>query len=366
MALGDALRIGTLADALSAAKKADKAAQEETAHYEVSLDPDRSLDLLGALGIEVFRQSGDEVLSLCPMHKARTGKDDHDPSWNFNVQSGLSMCFSCGYAANAVRLVADVRDLRTKHGAPDWDAAAEWLRDFEVDLQTKVSQSRIGYRRGSDDTVKAVPMSEARLALFDTAPPTWALRERKIDQEACARYGVLWDPETGCWITPLREADTGKLIGFQQKGQGHRYFRNRPPGMKKSLTLFGLDAWEGGTMVVVESPLDCLRLDALGITGGVSTCGAAISESQVDLMGRADHVLLALDNDAAGFKALLSFEKLAKGRAMSWSGLNYSRTDKKDVGDMSDREVVWAVDHAISGVLGSAAISEGRPTLKLR
>lgn len=323
--------------------------QRDSGLWDVQLDPERSVELLGSLGIEIETENGDEITALCPMHKERTGKVDHDPSWGFNLESGYHLCFACGYSGNVLTLVVDVKHLETKWGLPDWEAARRYVRDFELDLQSKMAQTdaKRGYRAPSK-APKLVPMTEARLAVFETEIPQWALDARKIDQEACDRYGVLWDPKEECWITPLRDPETRKLIGFQQKGQGNRYFRNRPPGMKKSQTLFGLDAFEGGRMIVVESPLDCLRLDALGITGAVSTCGAKVSAAQVELMDdRADEVLLALDNDPAGYKAMLGFRELAREVGMRWSALNYSRSDQKDVGDMRDREVEWAVDHAI-------------------
>jgi len=364
MSLGPLPKLGGVENLIGPAPSEPEEDSAASGYRDVQLDPDRSLEMLDALGVEVISQNGDEVLALCPMHKERTGKDDHDPSWGFNIVTGVHNCFACGYSGGAVRLVADVRKLETRWGLPDWDAAVDWIHNFELDLESRSERARITYQ-STKSAPKLAPMTEARLALFDAEVPRWALKARKIDQEACTRYGVLWDAEEECWITPLRDPETKKLIGFQQKGQGNRYFRNRPPGMKKSQTLFGIDAFEGGTMIVVESPLDCLRLDVLGYTGAVSTCGAKVSPAQVELMSwRADHVVMALDNDPAGVKALMGFEEMVKGLGMSWSALNYSRTDHKDVGDMSDAEVEWAMDHAVPGIYGMGAILDGRASLK--
>lgn len=48
-----------------------------------------------ALGLEIFRVSGDEVMCRCPFH------DDRHPSASFNVSTGLFFCFSCGASSNA-------------------------------------------------------------------------------------------------------------------------------------------------------------------------------------------------------------------------------------------------------------------------
>lgn len=362
--LGEKISIGPL-DNLLRAKSSDPEESEQLAAHRVQIDPDRAEELLESLGIEVLEVKGDELVGLCPMHKARTGKQDHSPSWSFNRESGLHGCFSCLYGGGVLRLVADLRELETKWGFTDWAAAAAWVRDFEVSIQSKVANSLMTYR-ATDRAPKLVPMTEARLAVFDAEIPSWALDARKLDQEACTKFGVLWDPKTECWITPLRDPETKKLIGYQQKGQGNRFFRNRPPGTKKSQTLFGLDCFDGGTMIVVESPLDCLRLDVLGYPGAVSTCGAKVSPAQASLMAwRADAVILAMDNDPAGHKALEEFSQLAQDAGiLRWSCLNYSRTAAKDVGDMPAREVEWAVDHAVDSLWGVNAMLAGRSGLK--
>ena len=115
------------------------------------------------------------------------------------------------------------------------------------------------------------------------------------------------------WILPIRSAD-GKLLGWQEKGQLSRRFFNRPPGIPKSKTLFGLNVWQPGQMIIVESPLDAVKLKSLNIPGAVATCGAIVSNEQLELMRRADLLIIAMDNDSAGNKAtqflLQSFRRL--------------------------------------------------------
>ena len=40
------------------------------------------------LDIPLTSQRGEEVQGLCPMHQKRTGKEDHNPSWWINTNSG--------------------------------------------------------------------------------------------------------------------------------------------------------------------------------------------------------------------------------------------------------------------------------------
>ena len=46
------------------------------------------VDALGNLGIE-YEEHGVEALALCPMHAERTGKEDNNPSWWINLESGM-------------------------------------------------------------------------------------------------------------------------------------------------------------------------------------------------------------------------------------------------------------------------------------
>jgi hypothetical protein len=187
-----------------------------------------------------------------------------------------------------------------------------------------------------------VPMSEARLAVY-TEPPEWALEARGVTAENCRRYSVKWDSNTNAWILPLRDAVTGNLMGWQEKGQLERHFMNRPTGLKKSKTLFGITAWEGKTMIVVESPLDAVKC------GGVALCGATVSDSQFDLMRKADKLIIAFDNpevDTAGAKALEDFKVEARKRGIEYWVFNYGPTGNKDIGDMSPNAIRWGIENA--------------------
>lgn len=298
---------------------------------------------------------GFELVALCPGHKARTGKPDSRPSWSMNSRSGVHHCFSCGYKGTLVSLVAEILDLRTSLGNLDFDAAKDWIRgNTEVDLGYLTKQ----LEEMKDSYVgipKPVEMSEARLAVF-TTPPEWALAARKFQTEAVKHYGILWQISTNSWITPIRHADTGKLLGWQEKGQLERRFFNRPPGVPKSKTLFGLDAWQPGTMVVVESPLDTARLHTAGVLGGVATFGASISSEQVSLMRRAERLIIAMDNDEAGTTASLKLLTEFRKQGMECSFFDYSHTDAKDVGDMTDQEILKGIESARHCVLGKKAI----------
>ena len=308
--------------------------------------------VLARLNIEPVQVRGDEILALCPGHKEITGKEDHNPSWWINAETGAHICFSCGFKGNLWALIATVQNLRDANGFLDYADAKDWLY---------LSFENFSFGPAEDDQddepiFKEVQgMGESRLALF-TYPPASALKARGLTLEAASKYQLLWDPNFGNWITVIREPVTNKLLGWQEKGFRHRYFKNYPPGVQKSTTLFGFNRYDGGRMIIVESPLDVIRLESLGISGGVSTYGALISNTQLNLIREADEIVFALDNDEAGLAASKSMlEKSIQLGFEAWF-FNYAHTEMKDVGAMSKAEVLTGLSNAKHNVHGLGAL----------
>ena len=309
------------------------------------------------MGIEVT-QRGDELIGLCPMHLERTGRQDSNPSWSVNVETGVHHCFSCGYKGNLFTLVAEINEFETQWGRLDFDAAKDWLRqNIEVNFELLVKQLEEA-KNSYVPIPRVLEMSEARLAVY-TAPPQWALDARGLSTEAVDAYGVVWDTRQDAWVLPIREPYSGKLMGWQERGQKTRLFRNRPTGVKKSQTLFGFGQYKGGPMIIVESPLDCVKLLSLGIEGGVATYGASFSKDQLNLMRSADSLIIAFDNpkvDAAGLKASKEMLAKLKENGLECKFFNYT-TDAKDIGDMGVEAVILGLQTAKHSVFGEAAFA---------
>jgi hypothetical protein len=145
---------------------------------------------------------------------------------------------------------------------------------------------------------------------------------------------------------PIR-SPAGALWGAQYRRVGS--VMTRPTGIQKSQTLFGLSAIsQYDEAVLVESPLDAVRLYGLGIPA-VASLGAWVSDDQVQLLARNfGTVYLALDNDKAGRQGA-SFASQALRRrgaaVIPWSYTGMTDEDgrkAKDPGDAADDEMLWA------------------------
>lgn len=316
-------------------------------------------DALIALGIE-YDIHGVEACAICPMHRKRTGKEDHSPSWWINLETGAHLCFSCHYKGSLLQLVCDVMEFKSSSWGIEtynYEEAKAWLSNLYEITPDRLKDMFGTIRTRIDSLPKPVPMSEARLAVF-TTPPEDKLLERKLSNEAVKRYEILWDENKKAWILPLRDADDKTLMGWQEKGTEKRTFFNQPAGLKKSRTLFGIASVGYGDVVLVESPLDCARMFSAGVSNVVAICGSKISEDQFKLIRFADRIIAAFDNpkvDSAGKSASDEIRKLANKYGANLVFFNYGETGKKDPGDLTDDEIVWGLSHAQSALFGEKA-----------
>ena len=296
---------------------------------------DEMQDTLSRLGIEAVDSRGDEINGYCAAHEQRTGHVDHNPSWWINSDSGAFICFSCGWKGNLYSLIEYVEGIKYSDVQEWLGSTASLTARFNRIMQPKVQKPI------EDVTV----VTESMLSAY-TQVPEHALEVRGLTSNAARYYGLLWDERAGNWIIPIRDPLTNTLLGWQEKGFSHRYFNNKPVKVKKSGSLFGYEHYKEGDMIIVESPLDVVRLASIGIQGTVATYGAIVSVPQFNLIRGADRIIFAMDNDDAGRASTESLANLCKDMGVEAWFFNYSNTDMKDVGGMSKSEVVWGIDNA--------------------
>lgn len=300
-------------------------------------------ETLNRLGLEVTSVNGSEVQAHCPAHLQRTGKEDRNPSWWINADTGAHLCFSCGFKGGLQSLVSYVQGI-------DYQDVKVWLDSGERQLSAALAKAT----KPKEIYQEVTHITESMLSAF-VEPPSEALLSRGLSNNAARYYEVLWDARNSNWITVIRDHH-GKLMGWQEKGYSSRYFRNYPTGVQKSLSLFGYSQFNGGDMIVVESPLDVVRLASVGILGGVSTYGSAVSKEQFKLVRSASKIIFAMDNDDAGRASSLDLLHMCQESGAEAYFFNYSHTDMKDIGAMSKDEIVRGLDSAKHYVRGQKAL----------
>jgi hypothetical protein len=285
-------------------------------------------DLAGALtrlGVNVTTVGESEIGGHCPIH------DDNSPSWSMNVTTGLWICYACGATGNLTQLA-----LRLSVSSDE----AMLINQFII-------ESGLESLKSKGDEEVFIPKADVGAYRRFQPVPEQLLKSRGIDENTAHRYGLRWDPEPRHWIVPI-VSPSGELWGWQAKGKG--YFRNVPVGVNKSRTLFGLDRFRARTAILVESPLDVVRMASarLGVgVGGLASFGAHVSHAQMSLMSaRADIIVIALDNDEAGITAAKRVYDACPRPRGGISYLRYSHTNAKDIGEMTSDEIEEAVTKA--------------------
>ena len=281
-------------------------------------------DLLMSIGVDI-RRSGQEISGRCPVHLARTGKEDNSPSWSMNAETGLWICYACGARGTLPQLIMELT------GKEDF-AVTEMIMNNNVErLLVPKEESR--------------PDVDHQMYLHYQEVPKSRLDSRGITTDAARVHGLRWNESNKSWIIPMVSPD-GELMGWQEKGSGFTY--NHPTGVRKGDTLFGIERFTSQTAILVESPLDVVRF-ASSFAGiqCLATFGAQVTKKQLQTAyGVADKIIIAMDNDEAGIasaKKIFKDMPLLKG-GMFW--LKYSHTKAKDIGDMTDTEIEEAVVNA--------------------
>lgn len=300
---------------------------------------------LTELGIE-YNITGNEAKALCPA----PDHDDTTPSWSINLDSGQHNCFSCGFGGGFVYLTMIVRD-------QDGKAAKEWVR------QRKVKDIAAGAERKAARQEHA-ELTEADLWEFDDDYPQDELDYRGFSEYEAQGFNLLWDHKRDGWVIPVRDLEY-KLIGYQFKPRHGTdgIPINYPKYLKKSGRLFdGLQEMEGDVLIIVESPLDVVRLWHWGHENVVALYGSSLDLEQAELiMERFDRVILALDDDEAGRKGISKALSRLKGvqcYVFAYGDVKragpyhvHGTITEKDPGDLTKAEFARGLSRATPGFM---------------
>jgi hypothetical protein len=284
--------------------------------------------VLTELGVDVRRVGEREISGCCPVHLKTTGHIDRSPSWSMNATTGAWICYSCGARGSLYSLISDL----TGDYKSIWEVHSFLIQSGLDRLNTVEKEEPqpdidwISYNKFSD-------------------VPSHLLDSKNLDPTIARQYGVKWNPTNKSWVIPIVSSES-QLVGWQEKKKD--WVRNYPVGVKKSESLFGIERFKSKVAVLVESPLDVVRL--AGVTdevSGLATFGAYISKNQINLVSEvADSLIVAMDNDQAGVESSQRLWKTLPRFKDGVKWLKYAHTNAKDLGDMTDSEILIAINEA--------------------
>ena len=270
--------------------------------------------------LDVTLRSGDEWMAKCLVH------EDSSASLQFNVKSGLWVCFSCGAKGNAKTLL---RLVGGTYREPEIEVADIYAKLDAIDAA--VNRPR---------TASVLPEHTLRRYRVPTA--YWDSRgvSRAMQDVFDLGYDFLTDEA----IIPVRNVRGGllgvirrRMLAKGEFGPKYMYYKGFP--RKTSLFASWLVAKSSTDHVVMnEGSMDSVAVWQAGHPA-LGQYGSSLSREQVVLLRRlgVTKVTLFYDNDAAGREATLSAIPLLRDFLVYV--VRYRKGDPKDPGACSTDRV---------------------------
>ena len=286
----------------------------------------------------------------CPFHGEKTA------SFHVDDQKGFYYCFGCHAKGDALTFLREaegmgfldaVAVMASEAGLPmperspreqqQTDRRAQLVEVMDRALRWFRLQLQTGAGAGARDYLAGRGLDQAALDRFEIgfAPDLRQglirhLAEAGIPEALAVEAGLAIKPDDssapydrfrGRIIFPIRDA-RGRCISFGGRAMdpnARAKYLNGPETalFDKGRNLYNLGPARGAvakgqTLVVAEGYMDVIALDRAGVEGAVAPLGTAITEDQLRLMWRVSaEPVIALDGDAAGFRAALRLIDLA-------------------------------------------------------
>jgi len=299
--------------------------------------------ILQSCGIQIISQSGQDFLCLCPFHH-----NTDSPAFAVSYSKGLYVCYnqSCNSAGTVLDLVMKLTN-RNNYEAMRYISTNK-LSDAEI-LEEELKELL-----DEKPEFEEFPQSTLDKLFNDLCNSTVAqqyFKSRNITFEAMDYFKLGYSENQRMVTVPLHSPDGAPvgIIGRSIEGKSFKNSNNLP----RNKTMFNLHRAkrEGGTIIVVESSFDVIRLWQAGFPNAVATLGGSISDININHLNRyASTVILMTDNDGAGRMLGKTIAGKLKNKNVLWAKYDhdviYPRL-AKDVGDMTDEEIKQCIKNAI-------------------
>jgi DNA primase len=292
--------------------------------------------LVGA-GVDIEAEFGNDYIIFCPYHN-----NNRTPAGEVAKDSGLFFCFGCQTTKNLEEFIMHMSG-RTYFEAVRYIKSKETENDIEK-LVNKTLVAPPEFVQYDELILKRL---YNQLTISDKAKNY--LKYRKIEPTSWSKFSLGYSEKQDSVTVPMHSPD-GMCLGFVARTIEGKDFKNTP-GLPKGKILFNLHRVKSsGTVYVVESSFDAIRLDQIGFPA-VATLGANVSNSQTRLLEKYfTNVVLIADNDEAG--SIMKDKLIEKLGSL----ITVIRLDKnyKDIGDMEDAEIKkleFQFDKSISSML---------------
>lgn len=309
--------------------------------------------------LDVGNVSGAEAMARCIVH------DSSHYTLQYNMQSGLWLCFSCGARGGMKTLAAELGIANYREVEPDIGLVMEKLEALRKPKGTGqwiLPEDTLDRYRFPTTYWRECP---ARKRPKDCIGEVGCSLHRWFTEETVTAFDLGYDPMKNAATIPARNID-GQLVGviFRYLDPDIELRYRYPKGFNRASNMFGswlVERDSSDRAVIVEGSVDAVSVWQAGIPA-LAQYGSSISPMQVRLLRRlgVGQVVLFYDNDRAGEKAV----KYAQGirqhrrrgkttdeydpstdlrREFLVSAVNYTRSMKDDPGANTGRQIRRAV-----------------------
>jgi len=299
--------------------------------------------ILRSCNIDVVSETGTDFLCLCPFHH-----NVDSPAFAVSYSKGLYICYnqSCNSSGTVLELVK----ILTQRN--DFEA----LRFISQNKQTAEEAFEDGLKELLNDKpeFEAFPQEtldrlNSELLVNNNAKDYFI--SRKINIESMEYFYLGYSSSMNMVTVPLYSPE-GLPVGIIGRSIVDKRFKNSV-NLPRNKTMFNLHRAkrEGGTIIVVESSFDVIRLWQAGYPNAVATLGGSISDVNIQNLNKyASTIIIMTDNDKAGRSLGYTITNKLKNKNIFWASYDYEKVyphGAKDVGDMTDDEIKQCIKNAI-------------------
>ena len=297
--------------------------------------------ILRSCNIEIVSQTGTDFLCLCPFHH-----NTDSPAFAASYSKGLYVCYNqnCNSSGTILDLVIKLTN-RTSFEAMRFIASnkmseAEMLEEELKDLLDDKPEF---------DEFPSSTLKSLHEGITEEARKYYATRH--INSDAIDHFNLGYSQKQGMVTVPLHSPD-GIAVGVIGRSIQGKSFKNSP-NLPRNKTMFNLHRAkrEGGTIIVVESSFDAIRLWQAGFPNAVATLGGSISDTNINHLNKySSTIIIMTDNDKAGISLGETIANKLKNKNVLWArydSLNTYPHNAKDVGDLTDEEIKQCIKNAI-------------------
>lgn len=299
--------------------------------------------ILRSCNVEIVSETGTDFLCLCPFHH-----NTDSPAFAVSYSKGLYICYNqnCNSAGTILDLVMELTQRNNFEALRFIQSnkltSAEILEEELKDLLDEKPEFTAFSQETLDKLFRDLKNSKEAKDYF---------LSRKIGFEAMDYFKLGYSTVQNMVTVPLHSPD-GLPVGIIGRSIQGKSFKNSP-NLPRNKTMFNLHRAkrEGGTIIMVESSFDAIRLWQAGYPNAVATLGGSISDINIQHLNKyASTIIVMTDNDNAGRALGHTIANKLKNKNILWASYDYGIVyphSAKDVGDLTDEEIKQCIKNAI-------------------